>query len=338
MVTWVFAILTLSFAVFAESLDREVRPSENGAWRQLTFQDRDVDVFIPACVSIFSPMIVSLHAWGSNKETQKTTDRFGTPKYVGEECAVVLYPQGKLRGFLFGAIGFSWNAGGCCPNENKEHVDDVAFISELITHVAWELGITTRNVFVVGVSNGGMLANRIACTDGRVRAIVSVSGPLVNGTSDNQSEAFHCNRVVPILHFHGNADPVVPYDGCSTTTGGKVCQGLQKLGKGSIAPFPAVLEYINEWQIRNGVASDDKGVITFQNGTVSCMSSGRSASNVTLCTIQQEGHAWPGQCTVVNKMPWFRCTLDIDASEHTMAFFRQHVVPVNYHEATPILV
>eukprot|EP00746_Dinoflagellata_sp_MGD_P079521 gnl/MRDRNA2_/MRDRNA2_31805_c0_seq1.p1 gnl/MRDRNA2_/MRDRNA2_31805_c0~~gnl/MRDRNA2_/MRDRNA2_31805_c0_seq1.p1 ORF type:complete len:336 (+),score=40.62 gnl/MRDRNA2_/MRDRNA2_31805_c0_seq1:117-1124(+) len=335
MLDWVVRY-TVPFIVFGSTL-------EDSTWRSVVVNGRGkTDVFIPSCMSSSSPIIVSLHAWGSNKEQQKEVDRLHTDPYIGEECSVIIYPQGQVRGMLFGAMGFSWNAGGCCPNENKEHVDDVSFIRNLITYVASELEITTLNVFIVGLSNGGMMANRVACADERVRAIVAVSGPLINGTdgnADNVTENFSCTRQVPILHFHGTADPVVPYDGCNISTGNEVCRSLFKMAGGSIAPFPRVLDYVSDWRARNGITREDTGSISFQNGTVTCMSSGESANNVTLCTVEGEGHAWPGECMVTSHIPWFNCSMDIDASSQAMAFFRKHLQKVPRHiNAAQILV
>merc|ERR1719183_2690994 len=98
-----------------------------------------------------------------------------------------------------------------------------------------------------------MMANRLACTDSRIKAMVSVAGPLVNGTADHDLETFACTRRVPVLHFHGTNDTISPFDGCSKAHGGPTCQFLlRNLGKAVADTFPAVPDYIETWRIRNG--------------------------------------------------------------------------------------
>ena len=61
------------------------------------------------------------------------------------------------------------------------------------------------------------MANRFACTNEKVKALVAVSGQLLSG-DDDKTESYECSRSLPVLHMHGDADPVVPYNGCSKDT------------------------------------------------------------------------------------------------------------------------
>ena len=60
------------------------------------------------------------------------------------------------------AIEESWNAIGCCDGAAKENVNDVGFIEALVPKI--DPG-HARPIYVVGYSNGGRLAYRLACTD-----------------------------------------------------------------------------------------------------------------------------------------------------------------------------
>jgi polyhydroxybutyrate depolymerase len=296
----------------------------SGSWVSFAVEGREVDAFVPACAGGHSPIILSLHAWSTNKNVQKGIDQYS--QHVGPECAVIVYPQGKFRGYLFGATGYSWNAGGCCPDASSKHVDDVRFLQQVISETSRTFKVNSNLAFVSGASNGGMMANRLACSDERIKALVSVGGPLINGTGGPDTETFVCHRQVPILHFHGLSDPIVPFGGCNTTVGGDVCTFLERLGDGKFAPMSSIPTYMDQWKSRNGVL-EQHGTISFQNHTCTCTSWGESASNVTLCTLKDEGHAWPGSCSIVNTLTSFltRCTLDIDASLQAMTFFRRYV-------------
>ena len=94
-----------------------------------------------------------------------------------------------------------WNAGGCCPNESKDGVDDVSFTRLLVSVFRARYNLDDSMLFISGVSNGGMMANRLACTVDGVTAFAAVSGPLTNGTSES-GESFQCSRKVPFLHTY----------------------------------------------------------------------------------------------------------------------------------------
>ena len=60
------------------------------------------------------------------------------------------------------AIKESWNAIGCCDGAAKANVNDVGFIEALVPKL--DPG-HARPIYVVGYSDGGRLAYRLACTD-----------------------------------------------------------------------------------------------------------------------------------------------------------------------------
>jgi polyhydroxybutyrate depolymerase len=69
--------------------------------------------------------------------------------------AVLVYPAG---------IGESWNAGGCCWYAHAHHVNDVGFIAAVVKQVlAADESASRHHIYVVGFSNGGRMAYRLAC-------------------------------------------------------------------------------------------------------------------------------------------------------------------------------
>lgn len=323
-------MLLILFSLAAGLVASEsISPQGVGTWSKLVVDGRESDVFVPTCARKGSPLIVSLHAWGTTKELQENAnDKFSLPEYIGpEQCFVVVYPEGKLHVTELPVAGFSWNAGGCCPLDNSKRVDDVGYLGHVITQTVNKFNASEDLVFAVGISNGGMMANRLTCSDARIKAMVSVAGPLVNGSVDHDLDTFQCSRRVPVLHFHGNADTVVPFDGCSATSGGLVCREMIKiLGKKVADALPSIPSYMAAWRKRNGQPIDQPSAITFQNGTTNCTSWGDIDSNVTLCVIDAQGHAWPGHCSVLNKIvPGCKCSQAMDASYHALAFLRSYL-------------
>ena len=148
------------------------------------------------------PLMIVLHgALGSGK-TAKTDCRLS--QRADKLGFIVVYPDGTPE---LGNDFRTWNAGGCCGTALKNNVDDVRFIRELITQVRSDYNIDERRIYLVGLSNGGMLAYRVASEmSGTVAAVASVEGSLVTPLTPPSSP-------VSVIDFHGTKDTVLPYNG-----------------------------------------------------------------------------------------------------------------------------
>ena len=152
-----------------------------------------------------APLLFVLHGFGGSAAVMA--------EYTGIESliestidggAIVVYPNGT------GAqesLPQSWNAGGCCPFAIYDLVDDVAFFDTMITSLQSEFDVDPERVWVVGHSNGGMMAYRLACELAtRVTAIGVAAGALMIDTCVS-------GQAVSALHLHGQLDAVVPIAG-----------------------------------------------------------------------------------------------------------------------------
>jgi len=120
---------------------------------------------------------------------------------------IVAYPNGTGGRFSFNRNRRVWNAGSCCGRAVRQQVDDVRFIKEVISKIAGRYPIDRRRVYVAGISNGAMMAYRLACEiPDEIAAVVSVAGTLA---VDNCDAA----RGIPVLHIHGERDQNVPFNG-----------------------------------------------------------------------------------------------------------------------------
>ncbi|MGA1111456.1 MAG: alpha/beta hydrolase family esterase [Ilumatobacteraceae bacterium] len=149
-----------------------------------------------------APLLFVLHGFGgtaammseSSEIDQTFADRY-------DLHPVVVYPNGT--GAEDG-LPQSWNAGNCCPFSTFDLVDDVAFFDQLITDLTARYDIDPERVWVVGHSNGGMMAYRLACElSTRITAIgVAAGAMMIDSCSPTQP--------VSALHVHGELDTVVP--------------------------------------------------------------------------------------------------------------------------------
>jgi polyhydroxybutyrate depolymerase len=98
-----------------------------------------------------APIIVMLSGITAPVDLEIQRDRL--IPYVNADMAELVYPFG---------IGLSWNAIGCCGRAAGQKVGDVAFMKALVKRL--DPG-HERPIYLVGYSNGGRLAYRLACDD-----------------------------------------------------------------------------------------------------------------------------------------------------------------------------
>ena len=92
----------------------------------------------------------------------------------------------------------AWNAGSCCSLSRH---DDVRYLVDVVRALATTVPIDTKQVYVVGFSNGGMMALDAVCSAPTVFAAAgSVAGPYLGGS---------CARPV-WRHLAAAGDPIVP--------------------------------------------------------------------------------------------------------------------------------
>jgi polyhydroxybutyrate depolymerase len=103
----------------------------------------------------------------------------------------------------------SWDAGSCCGLAQRGHVDDISYLRQLVGREEARQPIDRRRVYVVGFSNGGMLALAFACTHSELVSAVATVGASL------QLPSCRPTRAVSVLDVAGGRDRVVPYAGSS---------------------------------------------------------------------------------------------------------------------------
>ena len=84
--------------------------------------------------------------------------------------------------------------------------NDVAYVSDVIDHVGAQLCLDETRVYATGFSGGGRMSSLLGCALGsRLAAIAPVSAL--------RFPAPCAGRPMPVLTFHGLANPQNPYDG-----------------------------------------------------------------------------------------------------------------------------
>lgn len=235
------------------------------------------------------PLVLDFHGYSSNADQEALLS--GMNGKADSAGFIAIHPEGTNN---------SWNAGSCCGQAATDGVDDIGFVKDLLDTAADCLCIDAHRIFVTGMSNGGFLSNRIGCEMAdRIAAIAPVAGVL-------GMPACTPSRPMPVIHFHGTADTLVPYNG-------NPAEG-----------FIAVPDDFANWGARD--ACTDTPSSTFSNGDSACSSYLHcgGGAQVTLCTVQNGGHTWPGGLPVPSLG---YTTTDLSATDAMWSFFLAHPLP-----------
>lgn len=254
--------------------------------RTLTFQneERSFLVHVPASYqNAPTPIVFNFHGFTSSGASQAEDSKMIAKSDL--EGFISVHPEGL-------GDPQRWNAGACCDTPGSP-VDDVGFTSAMIDALSQDLCVDAKRVYAAGFSNGGFLANRLGCElSDRIAAIAPVSG--VTGI-----DLCAPPRPVPVLHFHGTSDPVVPFNG-------NIFLG-----------FIPVQQSVDEWATRSGCQGAP--VQTFSNGNSTCQvsQSCQGGAEVGLCIVSGGGHDWPRA----------EVGADMEATDLMWDFFLAHPLP-----------
>jgi polyhydroxybutyrate depolymerase len=178
--------------------------------------DRPAQVHIPSDYTTTTryPLIIVLHGFGANGFVQALY--LGLDTRVDPKQYVLVVPDGTKNeeGDQF------WNATpACCARfPGDEEVDDVAYIRSLIVEAAATYSIDPTRIGLIGHSNGGFMALRMACeASDLVTSVVSLAG----STFVDDAKCAPADHPVSVLAMHGDADDIVQYEGTAFYPGAR---------------------------------------------------------------------------------------------------------------------
>ncbi|NUP08721.1 MAG: hypothetical protein HOW73_21955 [Polyangiaceae bacterium] len=174
------------------------------------------------------PFVLLLHGYGGNGAS--IARHFGFPALARARKFIYLAPDGvkDSKNARF------WNAGEACCDFDHAGPDHVAELGRVIAQARSSRLVDPSRIFVVGYSNGGFMAHRLACDVEGIAGIGSVAGSVSFDPSACK------NAPLSIVQVHGDADPVVHFDG------GYV------LGRTNVARHAGAFEGIRQWAHRLG--------------------------------------------------------------------------------------
>jgi polyhydroxybutyrate depolymerase len=246
------------------------------------------------------PLVVVLHGGGG--EAWSAEEMTGFSKLADEEDFIVVYPNGSG---MHSKKLLTWNVGHCCGYAMDNDVDDAGFVLALIESLEKRYSIDAQRIFVTGISNGGMLAYRLACLySDKIAAIAPVAGAM-------NDERCMPRSAVSVIAFHGTADRRVRYEG-----GEPEVQWDARVRKDKSVAYAMDL-----WARRNGCEGKPQRTEN-RKYAIDTWADGLKGAEVVLYTIKGGGHAWPGGKAVRYRAD--EPTTDVDATKVMWEFFKQH--------------
>lgn len=252
------------------------------------------------------PLVLAFHGGQSHPEGMR---RFsGLDGLAAADRAVVAYPAGT--GSRAGLL--TWNGGNCCGEARADESDDVAFGAAVVEAVAARVPLDRRRVHATGMSNGAMMAYRLAAERADlVASVAAVAGPLA-------LDAIAPSRPVPVVAFHGSLDQFTPLEG-----------GVGRRSVTRVSHRP-ILAGLLDWVHADGCPA------TFQREELACADEGitverltwgpgRDGSEVVFYRIDGGGHTWPGR--TADSFYLGPSARSLDANAIIWDFFVRHPQP-----------
>lgn len=225
------------------------------------------------------PVVFNFHGGGGNPNNHMKITKMNSQSDASG--FIVVYPAGTG---LFENKFLTWNAGACCSSGDFKNVDDVKFVEDMIAKLSSDFNIDDKRIYAIGWSNGGMMANTLACRLSDKIAAIGLVGA-TTAIDDCQTD-----RPVSVIQIHGKLDPCVPYED-SYECGGCFDKLIDRKAK-TFSCMPAK-ELEIDWLKRNNCGSEKTTV--YENGGANCQSYlCDNKSEVQFCLIDGAGHIWPG--------------------------------------------
>jgi polyhydroxybutyrate depolymerase len=258
------------------------------------------------------PLVVDFHGLEEGAVIHSETTMFGA---LGQKDGfVAVFPNGT-------GSPVQWNTTDQSPSN-----PDLRFVTAMLNQLESTLCIDTSRVYASGLSDGSFMVSLLACTmSNRFTAIAAVSGLQL-------PKPCHITRRVPILAFHGTADPILYFNGGIGTATLKRVLGEGGTPSGSTTTTtlpkanlhgPGYPATVQAWAVKDGCnpsSTDTRVSSQVIRRTYPCP----AGTAVEFYIIVGGGHAWPGSAVsrAITSVTGFT-TFQINATDQIWAFFQR---------------
>ena len=229
------------------------------------------------------------------------------------------YPGGGGGGYPGGGGGGSpggQQGGGHDSEESRRAApaDDVAFFNQMLDQVSSKFSVDASRVYALGLSEGGFMSLRAACSlSDRIAAVAAV------GAAMPKTMICLPSRPVPVLMINGTSDPVVPYGG-----GTEHNLSLTTLSAEDSSKDWAKIDRCNDKPEKGKWAAKGKGGTETRVDTYDgCQQS----AQVVLYSVKGAGNTWPGGEQYEPEKTVGKTSPDVNGNEIAWNFLSSRKLP-----------
>ncbi len=298
-------LITLSF------ISGEARAAEERFTLPFDGQERVFYIETPQAKRLLLeklPVVMVLHG-GGGRGKDGVAGQAQLASYVdGDWPFIAVYPE---------SLDQQWNDGRA---ETSGFANDVGFLQMLARALVKKWNADPDKIFVAGISNGGMITQRLMCDAAETFAAgVSISA----GMPADYVSKCHPSRPVSITLMHGTADPLMPWAGGEITSSKSKGVGGTVLSAEDTFAFWVKNAGCGARDIAKALPdtnpSDGTTVIVHHYGPCA------ENTNVNLYEIAGGGHTWPGgtQAKGLRKRISGVTSQDINATQIMLKVFQR---------------
>ncbi len=251
-----------------------------------------------------TPVLLVFHQENSTPKAMSKLAQFN--ELADQNGFIVVYPQ---------AVQGMWNDG---RRHDAYRVNDVGFVSDLLTDLDRRWHINRNAVCATGFSDGGFFVQYLALKlPGQIKAIASVAATMQDVLISKIRLKGNCS----VLYILGMDDKIVPF------MGGPIDPNRHGQNRGMCA---SAANSVNFWVKGNKCGGDyvaedypDVDGTDHTNVKVARYQNCPEGNEVVVYAVQGGGHAWP-QCRPVDKSANGRVCRDFDSSDVIFRFFANH--------------
>jgi polyhydroxybutyrate depolymerase len=267
---------------------------------------RTVIVHLPRTSSDTTPLalVLNLHGSGSTALEQEEFTKMNVT--ANHDGFIVAYPQGLIPD----GTGYDWNIPGVALIGGRKvpanAANDVKFLTALVGILEQRYCVNPREVYATGFSGGAREASQLACNESDIFAAVAPVSGL------RRPSPCPATRAVPVISFHGSADPVDPFAGHG--------QSYWTYSVSTAEKYWAEQDHCSLHATTSTPASGAK-LTTYTK----CA----DGASVELYELLGEGHEWPGGPTMPSSLTALLGPQSnaVSANALIWAFFLAHPLP-----------
>lgn len=256
------------------------------------------------------PLVMDIHGYGEGASTESLTTRFGA---LGQQDGfVVVFPNGT-------GTPIGWDT------STRPGNPDVHYLAALLRHLEATQCIDEARVYATGLSQGAFMTSTLACVmSGSFAAVAPVAGVQLQRPCP-------ITRPVPVLAFHGTADPILHFNG------GLGRRVLADDLRAHPRPLPALPHArlngpgypaaVRAWAAKDGCRPTPTDV-NLSPHVIRRSYHCPPGTAVQFDIIIGGGHSWPGSAISAAIAPFVgHTTMEINATTAIWAFLQHYQLP-----------